>query len=61
MLLVAHHIAWDDGSWQVFFADLTRAYTGADLGPADRPAPSAVPDDHQSGSRLLAHRDDRSA
>ncbi len=28
MLLVAHHIAWDDGSWEVFFADLTRAYTG---------------------------------
>src|SRR5262249_25426134 len=22
MLLVAHHIAWDDGSWQVFFDDL---------------------------------------
>ena len=37
MLLVAHHIAWDDGSWQVFFTDLTRAYTGADLGPAPRP------------------------
>ena len=32
MLLVAHHIAWDDGSWEVFFNDLTRAYTGEDLG-----------------------------
>lgn len=32
MLLVAHHIAWDDGSWEVFFDDLTRAYTGVDLG-----------------------------
>ncbi|MGB3485738.1 MAG: amino acid adenylation domain-containing protein [Mycobacterium sp.] len=32
MLLVAHHIAWDDGSWEVFFADLTSAYCGADLG-----------------------------
>ncbi|OBC15822.1 non-ribosomal peptide synthetase [Mycobacterium sp. 852013-50091_SCH5140682] len=31
MLLVAHHIAWDDGSWRVFFADLTRAYSGARL------------------------------
>jgi mycobactin peptide synthetase MbtE len=42
MLLVAHHIAWDDGSWQVFFGDLTRAYEGADLGPAPRPpAPAA--------------------
>ncbi|HEX9835175.1 MAG TPA: amino acid adenylation domain-containing protein, partial [Mycobacterium sp.] len=33
MLLVAHHIAWDDGCWQVFFADLTRAYSGEQLGP----------------------------
>ncbi|TFV58414.1 amino acid adenylation domain-containing protein [Mycobacterium sp. PS03-16] len=39
MLLVAHHIAWDDASWRVFFGDLTRAYTGAALAPA--PAPSA--------------------
>ncbi|MEB3061597.1 non-ribosomal peptide synthetase [[Mycobacterium] zoologicum] len=27
LLLVAHHIAWDDASWAVFFADLTQAYT----------------------------------
>ncbi len=26
LLLAAHHIAWDDASWRVFFADLTRAY-----------------------------------
>jgi mycobactin peptide synthetase MbtE len=32
MLLVAHHIAWDDGSWEVFFTDLTAAYTGAEFG-----------------------------
>ncbi|MGE2723944.1 amino acid adenylation domain-containing protein [Mycolicibacterium pulveris] len=38
MLLVAHHIAWDDGCWPVFFADLTRAYGGEPL-----PAPAAVP------------------
>jgi mycobactin peptide synthetase MbtE len=38
MLLVAHHIAWDDGCWQVFFADLTRAYSGEQLG-----APVPVP------------------
>ncbi|BBZ32875.1 non-ribosomal peptide synthetase [Mycolicibacterium confluentis] len=31
MLLVAHHIAWDDASWRVFFTDLTRAYTGGTL------------------------------
>ncbi|HWF30433.1 MAG TPA: amino acid adenylation domain-containing protein, partial [Mycobacterium sp.] len=41
LLLVAHHIAWDDGSWRVFFADLTKAYAGADLGPERYlPAPS---------------------
>ncbi len=34
MLLVAHHIAWDDGCWRVFFADLTRAYRGQQLGPS---------------------------
>ena len=38
MLLVAHHIAWDDGSWAVFFTDLTRAYTDAPLGPPTQPA-----------------------
>ena len=42
MLLVAHHIAWDDGSWEVFFTDLTAAYTGADLG--EEP-PQVVRDD----------------
>ncbi|WP_099023838.1 non-ribosomal peptide synthetase [Mycolicibacterium palauense] len=41
LLLVAHHIAWDDGSWEVFFADLTAAYTGAALGP-QRPASTAA-------------------
>lgn len=41
MLLVAHHIAWDDGSWRVFFGDLTRAYTGAELAPAPAPAAPA--------------------
>ena len=40
MLLVAHHIAWDDGCWDVFFADLTRAYSGEQLAaPAPIPAP----------------------
>lgn len=37
MLLVAHHIAWDDGCWRIFFDDLTRAYGGTDLGPTPRP------------------------
>jgi mycobactin peptide synthetase MbtE len=44
MLLTAHHIAWDDASWQVFFADLTRAYEGESLPEV---IPAAVPaDDH---------------
>ena len=30
LLLTAHHIAWDDGSWAPFFTDLTRAYTDPD-------------------------------
>ncbi|MGH3675904.1 MAG: amino acid adenylation domain-containing protein [Mycobacterium sp.] len=38
MLLVAHHIAWDDGSWRVFFNDLTSAYTGVALGAQTRSA-----------------------
>ena len=46
MLLVAHHIAWDDGCWQVFFADLTRAYNGEHLGaPVPVPAPADGPAD----------------
>ena len=35
LLLTAHHIAWDDGSWAPFFTDLTRAYT--DPGSIARP------------------------
>lgn len=45
LLITAHHIAWDDGSWAPFFADLTRAYTDPDAfadGPA-RPGVSADP------------------
>ena len=26
LLITAHHVAWDDGSWAPFFTDLTRAY-----------------------------------
>lgn len=43
MLLTAHHIAWDDASWQVFFGDLTRAYEGEQL-PEVIPAPVPVED-----------------
>lgn len=40
LLLAAHHIAWDDASWRVFFADLTRAYQDELLEPL-APAPAA--------------------
>ncbi|OOK79320.1 condensation domain protein [Mycobacterium kansasii] len=30
LLITAHHIAWDDGSWGPFFTDLTRAYADPD-------------------------------
>jgi mycobactin peptide synthetase MbtE len=40
LLLTAHHIAWDDGSWAPFFTDLTRAYT--DPGSIARPATTAA-------------------
>ncbi|MCV7412181.1 non-ribosomal peptide synthetase [Mycobacterium florentinum] len=45
LLFTAHHIAWDDGSWAPFFADLTRAYTDPDgfaAAPA-APAPAVEP------------------
>lgn len=47
LLLVAHHIAWDDACWAVFFADLTEAYAAPDAF-ADRPAGRipAAPADH---------------
>ncbi|MEO6794018.1 MAG: amino acid adenylation domain-containing protein [Mycobacterium sp.] len=44
LLLVAHHIAWDDASWAVFFADLTQAYE-AEADPdafAERPSAHVV-------------------
>ncbi|MGV0805659.1 amino acid adenylation domain-containing protein [Mycolicibacterium setense] len=44
MLLVAHHIAWDDGSWRVFFTDLTRAYSGEQLAETPRVTVSAAAD-----------------
>lgn len=44
LLLTAHHIAWDDESWAVFFTDLTRAYTDPSAvgGPLPAPAPPAA-------------------
>lgn len=47
LLLVAHHIAWDDGSWEVFFTDLTKAYLGESLGPAPSVAAPVVTGDDE--------------
>jgi mycobactin peptide synthetase MbtE len=44
LLLTAHHIAWDDGSWGPFFADLTRAYIDPDTAAAAPAPPAASPD-----------------
>ncbi|WP_243858727.1 non-ribosomal peptide synthetase [Mycobacterium sp. DL440] len=44
MLFVAHHIAWDDGSWRVFFTDLTRAYVGEQLPETPQVTVSEAPD-----------------
>lgn len=41
LVLVAHHIAWDDESWEIFFGDLMDSYeairTGAPLAPVRQP------------------------
>jgi mycobactin peptide synthetase MbtE len=58
MLLVAHHIAWDDGSWRVFFTDLTRAYTGGELAPIEPSAadwPDTESEDLQYWRSVLAN------
>ncbi|MET9092455.1 amino acid adenylation domain-containing protein [Streptomyces cyaneofuscatus] len=41
LLLVAHHIAWDDACWAIFFNDLAAAYQGHALAPAVRYAEAA--------------------
>ncbi|OMC15836.1 non-ribosomal peptide synthetase [Mycolicibacter heraklionensis] len=43
LLLVAHHIAWDDDSWAVFFDDLTAAYTDPEQYATRAPVPHPVP------------------
>ncbi|WP_425437521.1 amino acid adenylation domain-containing protein [Mycobacterium szulgai] len=42
LLVTAHHIAWDDGSWTPFFADLTRAYRDGDLDGTPLPPVTAM-------------------
>lgn len=34
LLLVVHHISWDDDCWELFFSELSAAYNGHQLGSA---------------------------
>lgn len=55
MLITAHHIAWDDGSWAPFFADLTQAY----LDPEDfAAAPVAAPAVEPAFADVASHGKD---
>jgi mycobactin peptide synthetase MbtE len=60
VLLTAHHVAWDDGSWAPFFTDLTRAYTdpdalgGALLAPVSAPAVDTLDEDLAYWRPLMA-------
>jgi mycobactin peptide synthetase MbtE len=45
LLLTAHHIAWDDGSWAPFFTDLTRAYIDPGSGAIGAAATAGLVDD----------------
>ncbi len=55
LLLTAHHIAWDDGSWAPFFTDLMHAYTDADTSAA-APAPAGIAGDPvESSEQDLAY------
>ncbi|BBY25551.1 hypothetical protein MSTO_57560 [Mycobacterium stomatepiae] len=56
LLFTAHHIAWDDGSWAPFFADLTRAYSDPD-GFAAAPAARA-PAVHPAFTDAPNHQED---
>ncbi|MEB3032889.1 mycobactin polyketide synthase MbtD [[Mycobacterium] nativiensis] len=42
LLVIAHPIAWDDGSWPVFFRDLTRAYGDPDAAASLEPPPTII-------------------
>ena len=55
LLLTAHHIAWDDGSWAPFFTDLTRAYSDPDA-EASTPLSAAPGPDGSLGEDLAYWR-----
>jgi amino acid adenylation domain-containing protein len=51
LVLVGHHIAFDNTAWELLFAELSTAYAGGDLGP---PAPVA----HHELVRQARHQSD---
>ncbi|WP_077080372.1 non-ribosomal peptide synthetase [Mycobacterium numidiamassiliense] len=51
LLITAHHIAWDDGSWAPFFADLTRAYADPEDFAAAPTVPAPVADSDEAARR----------
>jgi mycobactin peptide synthetase MbtE len=54
LLLVAHHIAWDDASWPVFFADLTLAYADPEAYAQQPAIPLTRPTPHRDWRGVLA-------
>lgn len=55
--LVAHHIAWDDACWPIFFEDLAAAYQGRTPTPASCHADAALPQDQETAQALPALRE----
>jgi mycobactin peptide synthetase MbtE len=55
LLLTAHHIAWDDGSWAPFFTDLTRAYVDPGTTGAGTSAPVGITDASDNLDEDLAY------
>ncbi|RKS05962.1 non-ribosomal peptide synthase protein (TIGR01720 family)/amino acid adenylation domain-containing protein [Nocardiopsis sp. Huas11] len=58
LLLVVHHIAWDDASWRVLLTDIADAYAGQDTAPpALRYADHAAAEAHRPPPALDYWRD----
>lgn len=55
--LVAHHIAWDDACWPLFFEDLADAYQGRTPAPASCHADAALLQDQETAHALPALRE----
>ncbi|MFI1018956.1 amino acid adenylation domain-containing protein [Streptomyces sp. NPDC020965] len=56
LLLVVHHIAWDDACWQVFFEDLAAGYGGGRAAPTTSYAVASRAVEHEVRPALPALR-----